>query len=177
MVESTQLLEQGAATYRTGIDFCKIFTEEMNSLYLLAYLLTADSDKAEQCFVGGLGECVESTGAFMEWAHSWARRTIIKQAIRTIMPSPEYADPVSFVNLHGTSTCGQYGPIGGSHMGAIVALSAFERFVFVMSVLEGQSDADCSSLLNCSRPDVMIARELTLRRLNPAGIHYQFAVA
>jgi hypothetical protein len=62
-------------------------------------------------------------------------------------------------------------------MGAIVALSAFERFVFVMSVLEGQSDADCSILLNCSRPDVMIARELTLRRLNPTGIHYQFAVA
>jgi hypothetical protein len=173
MVESTQLMAEGAATYRTGIDFCKIFTEEMNSLYLLAYLLTADSNKAEQCFVGALGECVESTGAFMEWAHSWARRTIIKQAIRTIMPSPEYPDPVSLVNPNGTSTCGKC-----SQMGAIVALGAFERFVFVMSVLEGQSDADCSSLLNCARPDVMIARELTLRRLNPVGIYYdQSAIA
>ncbi len=172
-MESRQQIEEGAATYTTGIDFCKIFTEEMSSLYLLAYLLTADSDKAEQCFVGGLGECVESTGAFIEWAHSWARRTIIKQAIRTIMPSPSYADPVSLENLNGTSKRGKC-----SHMGAIVALSAFERFVFVMSVLEGQSDADCSSLLNCSRPDVVIARELTLRRLNPVGIHYdKFAVA
>jgi DNA-directed RNA polymerase specialized sigma24 family protein len=48
---------------------------------------------------------------------------------------------------------------------AIVALSAFERFVFVMSVLEKQSDDACSMLLGCSRRDVMIARELALKRL------------
>jgi DNA-directed RNA polymerase specialized sigma24 family protein len=171
MLASTHIIDERATTYRTGTDFCKIFTEEMNSLYLLAFLLTADSDKAEQCFVSGLGECVEGTGAFMEWAHSWARRTIIKQAIRTIMPTPEHSDQVSFVSTNGRSTYGKYSP-----MGAIVALSAFERFVFVMSVLESQSDEDCSILLECSRPDVMIARELALRRLSPAGNHYdQFA--
>jgi hypothetical protein len=171
MLSSTQAIDERATTFRTGTDFCKIFTEEMNSLYLLAFLLTADSDKAEQCFVSGLGECVEGTGAFMEWAHSWARRTIMKQAIRTIMPTPEHVDEVSPVSLDGTSTCGKYNPLG-----AIIALSAFERFVFVMSVLESQSDEDCSTLLKCSRPDVMIARELAFRRLSPAGNHYnQFA--
>jgi hypothetical protein len=160
MLESTHIVDGRAAPYRTGTDFCKIFTEEMNSLYLLAFLLTADSGKAEQCFVSGLGECVEGTCAFMEWAHSWARRTIIKQAIRMIMPAPERVDQVSFVSLNEASVSGKYNP-----MGAIVALSAFERFVFVMSILEDQSDEDCAILLGCSRRDVMIAREVALRRL------------
>jgi hypothetical protein len=35
-----------------------------------------------------------------------------------------------------------------------------------MSVLEKQSDEDCSMLLGCSRRDVMIAREVALKRLS-----------
>jgi len=34
-----------------------------------------------------------------------------------------------------------------------------------MSVLEKQSDDDCSTLLRCSRRDVIIARALALERL------------
>jgi hypothetical protein len=40
----------------------------------------------------------------------------------------------------------------------------FERFVFVMSILEGQSDEECATLLRCSRRDVMMVRVLTLQR-------------
>ena len=88
-----------------------------------------------------------------------------------MMPAPEYVDQLSFVSLNGVSISGSYNP-----MEAIVALGAFERFVFVMSVLERQSVEDCSTLLNCSRREVMIARELALKRLSPAGNHYdQFA--
>jgi hypothetical protein len=49
-----------------------------------------------------------------------------------------------------------------------MALNAFERSVFVMSILEGQSDDECSTLLRYSKRDVMIARELTLKRLASA---------
>jgi hypothetical protein len=165
MLESTDIIDDRGVPYVTGTDFCKIFTEEMNSLYRLAFLLTANSEKAEQCFVCGLGECVQGTGAFVEWAHSWARRTIIKQAIRMIMPVPDHADQGFFVNLKVASTAGKYNP-----MAAIVALSAFERFVFVMSVLESQSEEDCSTLLDCSRRDVLIAREVALRCLTQTRI-------
>jgi hypothetical protein len=40
--------------YATGGDFCRIYLEQMNNLYLLALLLTADPQKAEQCFLSGL---------------------------------------------------------------------------------------------------------------------------
>jgi len=42
----------------------------------------------------------------------------------------------------------------------LVALADFERFVFVMSVLEGYSDQDCSVLLGCSEQDVRETRTL-----------------
>jgi hypothetical protein len=59
--------------YAAVTDFREIFTEEMHSLYLLSFLLTADKDKAEQCFILGLGECLEGIGGFMEWAVGAAR--------------------------------------------------------------------------------------------------------
>ena len=138
----------------------RILTEEMHSLYLFSFLLAADNDIAEQCYVCGLGECVEGISVFMDWARSWARRTILKHAIRMIMPAPEHTDNLSLISLKGAATLGK-----NSLFAAIVALSAFERFVFVMSVLEKHSDEECSMLLGCSRRDVMIARELALKRL------------
>ena len=137
-----------------------ILTEEMHSLYLFSFLLTADNDIAKQCYVCGLGECVEGISVFIDWARSWARRTIIKHAIRMIMPAPEYTDNLSLLGLKEAAKLGKKNVFA-----AIVALSAFERFVFVMSVLEKQSDEDCSMLLGCSRWDVMIARELAFKRL------------
>jgi hypothetical protein len=40
----------------------------------------------------------------------------------------------------------------------VLGLEEFERFVFVLSVLERYSDQDCSLLLGCSRQDVREAR-------------------
>jgi DNA-directed RNA polymerase specialized sigma24 family protein len=152
MLEPMYIFDDRAAT--------NILTEEMRSLYLFSFMLTADTDIAEQCYVRGLGECVEGISVFMDWMHSWARRTIIKYAIRMIMPEPEDTNNRPAISLKGPATLAKT-----SLFAAIVALGAFERFVFVMSVLEKHSDEDCSMLLGCSRRDVMIARELAIRRL------------
>lgn len=174
MLAQLQSVDERGIQYATAADFCEIFTEEMHSLYLLSFLLTADKDKAEQCFVGGLGECVEGISAFMEWSRLWARRAIIKQAILMMRPAPEDRDYWSPISAKGTAT-----PLKNSLFAAILSLCTFERFVFVLSILEGQSDGDCLSLLKCSRRDLMIARELALRFLATAdkgGDHLQEAL-
>ena len=51
---------------------------------------------------------------------------------------------------------------------AILSLDPFERSVFVMSTLEGQSDAECAVLLRCSQRDVMMARVLAVKRQSSA---------
>jgi hypothetical protein len=160
MLTQLQSVDESVMQYATVTDFCKIFTEEMHSLYLLSFLLTADKDKAEQCFIGGLGECVEGIGTFMEWSRLWARRAIIKQAILMMRPAPEETDHWSPISTQGPTAA-----LNSSLFAAILSLCAFERFVFVLSILEGHSDVDCLSLLKCSRREVMIARELALRFL------------
>jgi hypothetical protein len=160
MLETMQISDERTTNYATATEFYAIFTEEMRSLYLLAFLLTADNDKAEQCFISGLGDCVETIGVFIERPSSWARHTIFTHAIRMVMPVPEDSDNVSSIELDEAAISGD-----SDVFAAIVALSPFERFVYVMSILEGQSDEDCSRLLGCLRRDVILARELALRRL------------
>jgi hypothetical protein len=153
-------IDERAVTYAAGTDFWNILTDEMHSLYLLSFLLTADLDKAGQCFISGMGESEEDIGAFMAWAQARARRTILNHAIWMIMPAPERAEDFSSALLKRSATSGRI-----KLFDAILGLNAFERFVYVISVLEKQSDGDCSTLLRCSRRDVVIARALALERL------------
>jgi hypothetical protein len=124
---------------------------ELNSLYLLSLLLTAYHEKAEKCFVRGLEDSVESTTVFKEWARSWAKRAIIHHAIRLSAPRPIDRNVDSNTRVYG-------GPEVRAAFDAVIALPAFERFVFVMSVLEGHSFQECSLCLNCSRQEVTTAR-------------------
>jgi hypothetical protein len=52
---------------------------------------------------------------------------------------------------------------------ALLSLSAFERFAFVMSLLEGQSDQDCALLLECRQRDFEAARARAIRSLSSGG--------
>ena len=161
MLEPTQILDERATTHANGTDFWSVLTDEMLGLYQLSFALTADLDKAEQCFISGMGECEEEIGVFIARTQAQARSTIIQRAIRMIMPGPERPDDFPVAHRNGWT-----GPAGSNLLDAIVRLNAFERFVFVMSVLEKHSDGDCSTLLRCSRRDVVMARALACEQLS-----------
>ncbi len=160
MPQVTQVSMNGSTAYATSDDFRRIFSDEMNSLYLLGLLLTADAEKAEQCFVAGIGDSVEGSAVFREWARSWARRTIIQHAIRMIEPAQE---KVTIADTEPVRL--EIDP----RLRAILKLDALERFVFVMSVLEGYSYQDCSILLGCSRQTAVNARTRALEHLANAA--------
>src|ERR1700739_404695 len=159
MLRPMDSVDERATPYPTVTDFFRTFNEEMNSLYLLSFLLTADHDKAEQCLVSAMGECGDGIGTPTDLARSWTRGAVLKHAIRMIMPAPEQTDHVSFISLKRSAT-----PVENNPFAPILLLDTFERFVFVMSILEGQSDEECAIRLRCSRRDVMIARVLALKR-------------
>jgi hypothetical protein len=160
MLQPIHIADERPIPYAAATDFCRTFTEELHSLYLLSLLLTTDHDKAEECFLSAMGECGDGIGVFMEWASSWARRAILKYAIQMIRPVPEHPDSLPFIRRKGPPTSVENRPFAG-----IFAPGAFERFVYVMSILEGQSERDCAILLRCSRRDVIIARVLALTRV------------
>jgi len=151
--------------YTTSSDFCHIYVEQMSSLYLLSLLLTTDPQKAEKCFLSGFDESTSNKSVFKEKAHLWARRSIIVSAIRSLYPQP---------NNDNESNEAMFAPLIGKapaevqaypNFARIAGLNAFERFIFIMSILEKYSDQECCLLLGCFRRDVINARTAVIRHL------------
>lgn len=153
-----------AAAYANSDDFCRIFDENMNSLFLLAFLLTADHAWAEQCFISSLEDAVEGNPVFREWAHSWCARAIIQNAVRFVKPRPGDASG----SLRSNSEDSDYKALPAerqTEISAVLGLEPFERIVYVMTVLEHYSDHECSLLLGCARRDVLPVRTRALEKI------------
>lgn len=165
MTETKQITRP--TPYASTDDFRRVFEEDMNGLYLLSFLLTADRERAEQCFVSGLEDAVEGNPVFKEWARSWARRMIILNAVRAVNPRPSEGN--SHSNSESVSSDGKTVPAGQqAEIVAVLRLEPFERFVYVMTALECYSDQDCSLLLGCTRRDVIAARTRAFERIGSA---------
>ena len=160
-----------ANRYATNEEFCKVFSEDMRHLYFLSFVLTANQEKAEECFVAGLEDCMKSNPVFRQWASSWAKRMILKNAIRVVAPLP---------NRDGGTSSGIYGEPDyrrtGTHdqqaaIASALALEDFDRFVFVIAVLERYTVKECSILLDCSQRDVYEARMRAVQQIAECTKH------
>jgi DNA-directed RNA polymerase specialized sigma24 family protein len=143
--------------YATSADFCRIFQRDMNRLYLLSLLLTGNQGAAEKCFVQGLSDSKRSNAVFKEWAEAWARRKVIQNAIELVHPRPTgVVSPENTADRDVTHS---------AETAAILELPAFDRFAYVLSVLEGYSLHECAILLECRRDEVNTARMRALQEI------------
>lgn len=164
MLEARKVETGQPSPYASRADFCRIFESQMKPLYLLASLLTVDETLAEQCFVGGLHISQEGNHVFREWAESWARRAIILNAIRMLRPRQTAGQTQPAKDRSGWPEMTRR-----AELAQIMELPTFERFVFVMSVLEGYSDQECSLHLGCVRADVVAARGRALQQIGQSA--------
>ena len=149
-----------ATEYATCKDFKQIFTEDMVGLHRLAFLLTADHAQAEQCFVAGLEDSIHGNPVFRQWARAWSKRAIIRSAIKAIAPVPvRYGAMPETVETHWQNQDVE------SIAAVVASWEPFERFVFVMAVLEGYGVRECAALLACPVQDVITAKSFALQRL------------
>ena len=137
--------------YATCQDFLKMFDEDMQGLYQLSFLLTGDHQKGERCFVAGMEDCAKENRVFREWARTWAKRVIVQNAIRELQPRPSHSHsfalvPTAFSHKNGSSE--------HFDVDAVLGLADFERFVFVLCVLERNRESECALLLGCSASEV-----------------------
>jgi len=163
MVSTEKIVELNSATYAVAKDFCRIFEQDMDRLYLLSLLLTGDHTKAEQCYAGGLEDSSRSQRVFKEWARSWARRMVVQNAIQMIRPTTARSDAMSQRADHAEPP----------EISAVLDLPVFDRFVFVMSVLERYSDQDCALLLGSTRAEVVAARVRALQGIARSADTYR----
>jgi hypothetical protein len=162
---SIQVHEHEASLYASHEDFHTIFNEDLKELYQLSFLLTRDPAKAERCLVSGLEDCATGNPVFREWARSWAKRTIVQNAIRELKPRvSQSTSPLPGTVVPDIDKLSS-GPDGYFEMHDVLRLEDFERFVFVMSVLEHYSEHDCALLLGSSARDIREARTRVLKKL------------
>jgi hypothetical protein len=161
--------KDNANPYATCEDFCRVFSEELDGLYQLSFLLAGDREKAERCFLTGLEDCYPAKHVFRHGALSWAKRRIIRNAIRELRPPPHRDG--SFSAEPAFRYSGKLPNIRGSHfkIEAMLALEDFERFVLVISVLERYSDRDCAVLLCCSLLELRQARTRAMLHVVNSG--------
>ena len=160
-----QFHEQQAKRNARGHDICRISSVDLKSFYQLSFLLTRDREKAERCFVVGIEHLVRGNRAFNQWAHAWAKRIVIENAIHDVNPRPRVAQPYSSVIVYPYGALLSTPPGGHFEVEAILALEDFERFVFVMSVLDHYSEHDCAHFLDCSVLEIREARTRALQNL------------
>lgn len=153
--------------YATREEFLKIFDEDLNALYQLSFLLTRDHQKGERCFVAGIEDCAKENRVFREWARAWAKRVIVEKAIRELNPrrhSNSFAPPTVFSHNQQSS-----GPIGHFDVEAVLRLPDFERFAFVLCVLEHYRERECALLLGSSASEIRDARTRAIEELASSG--------
>ena len=139
--------------YADRKDFCAIFQEEMNTLFSLALLLTAEREAAGEIFLAAFEDCLQGAEVFRGWERSWSRRAIVKQAIRRVRPRPGDSDGAARLDAQDIPA-------------RLLQLPTFDRFVFAMTVLERFTVQECAVLLRCVPSDVEKARS---RALQSAG--------
>lgn len=148
--------------YATCQDFLKIFDEDMHGLYQLSFLLTGDHQRGERCFVAGMDDCAKENRVFREWARTWAKRVIVRNAIRELQPRPGHFDSSGPLQNAFSYKSGPNKPF---EVDAVLGLTDFERFVFVLCVLERHSEHECALLLGCSVSEVREARTQAIQEL------------
>jgi hypothetical protein len=151
--------------HATSEEFPKLFTEDVNSLYLLSFLLTTNRQEAERCFVPGLADCVDGNSIFKEWASAWARHIIVRNATRIVgphvRPAAPAASPSHLANEDNFPTI----PLHDAPFANVLALEDFERFVYVLCVLERYPDESCAVLLGTSTEEIQKTRIRALQHI------------
>jgi hypothetical protein len=131
--------------YAKPADFCQVFERDMKPLYLLTFLLTANHNKAARCFDSLVEDAFRENCVFQGWEGFWLRRCVIRKAIQAVFSCSVQSEKLR--DLWGDSPREKE---VSSVLNAVASLGDLERFVYVMSILEGYSNKDCSLLLNCN---------------------------
>ena len=164
----TKIFGSGDNQYATREDFLKIFDEDLNPLYQLSFLLTRDHQKGERCFLAGIEDCASENRVFREWARAWTKRVIVENAIRELKPRRSHSNWSSLPSVlsHNQRSSS---PTRHLDVDAVLGLADFERFVFVLCVLERYREHECALLLGCSVSEVRDTRTRAMEELASSG--------
>lgn len=138
--------------YATDEDFRLLFETEITDVFRLSLQLTADVEKAEHCLILAMRDCFGRSTIARSFLRIWARRMVIKNAIRLVLGIEN--DNACHTENHSHLQPRAYRIEELRESVAILELPDFDRVAFVICMLERLSILDCALLLRKSPKDV-----------------------
>jgi hypothetical protein len=130
-----------------------IFDRERVGLHCLAQLLTGNLEIARRCLATAFRECIMSDSVSKGWVLSWARRTVIRNAIGLLTRGQSL--PSTCAESDNCSPAFALdAPCVPDGSEWILGLPECDRLVYVICVLERYSTQDCALLLGKSVRDI-----------------------
>ncbi len=167
--------EDQECEHASSDDFRRVFIDHVGSLYHLSFLLMGNRHDAERCFVAAVHETVNEKSVPKHSVRSRAKRAIVEQAIRVLNPRPEKKSKRQ-LPLRTPSDTDYLQTLSGRRavIHRVLSLCVFERFVFVLCLLERHSVEQCARLLNCCIEDVIRGRTRALVQIAFSGAAVDF---
>ena len=131
--------------YATAEDFEQLFAKETIDLLRLSLHLTADAEKAETCVILAMRDCLFRSRVSKDRVHIWARRMVIRNAVRLILGTQNDNVDDSGLEFQLQPSDGPLEELRESV--AILTLPDLDRLSFVICILERYSILDCALLL------------------------------
>jgi hypothetical protein len=138
--------------YATAEDFEQFFAKDTTRLFPLCLQLTADAEEAQSCLILSMRDCFCSNSVAKGCMDTWARRMVIKNAIRLVLGTPNDILSESGFEFHLQPT--EFALEALRESVAILTLPDLDRLAFVICVLERYSILDCALLLKKSPQEV-----------------------
>jgi hypothetical protein len=157
IINLTAAPSEGDRPNGAGSRVAEMWVDKMAELYLLAFMLTADKQTAEECMLGAVDEYLNSSAtSLVDWMKDKGRQAVIERAVQCV--NPKVKASYSWTLPAGTRSLSA--PVH-QPFAVITALGTFERFVYVLTVLEGYEEEECAEVLECRPSEVVAARKLS----------------
>lgn len=156
-----------AHLYASDDDFRRFFTVEIDSLFRLSLLLTADAENAEHCLTLAMGDCFGAKTIFKDFVRVWARRMIIQNAIQLVLT--DESDAGNSAGVESSLDSGDVHQNEHLKEAAVLGLATLDRLAYVICILECLSIADCALHLRKSSQEVKDAVTRAAKQIASVG--------
>jgi DNA-directed RNA polymerase specialized sigma24 family protein len=136
-------------------DVRQFFTGEMTGVLRLALHLTADAEKAETCLILAMRDCIERSTVSKEWLPRWARRMVVRNAIRLVLAKETETRHETGFTFYPRASDDLTDSLRESV--EILQLDDFDRLAFVICVFERYALMDCALLMRTTPNNVKAA--------------------
>jgi DNA-directed RNA polymerase specialized sigma24 family protein len=155
-------------SYATNEDFKRLFAAVIDDLFRLSLQLTADADKAKHCLALAMADCFGSDTISTDFAHVWARRMVIQNAIHLVLDLDRGTSGVAACDFHFQA--GEVHEEEPPESIEVLHLPEFDRLAYVICALERLAIQDCALLLRKSPKDVKEAIARAANRIASVAI-------